>query len=249
MITEQLTNKFIDGKLHEPGHIYRVKGDTYTSVSEKLKQFYKPFDKSIAKWCAIKEGISEEEMLEIWETKAYKARTKGTKVHSFAELYGKWLIGEDAAEHPQERAVIQWYKNMPERYTPIAFEQLLYWEEEKIAGTCDLILYDSITGMLIPADWKTNETDLFRVYNNKKLLYPFNEIEDCQYTKYELQLSYYKAMLKLAGFRVGPCILVWLMPKEDKLYQSFLTRDFSNHLIKYHHDIRDTYRTDTIGIF
>jgi hypothetical protein len=247
-LTEQLDNKFTDAKLHDPGHRYIVKGQEFKPVSTQLKNFYTPFDKSIAKWVAKREGLTTNQVLEQWEIKAHNARNKGTRVHSFAELYGLGIAEREAAAHIQEKAVIQWYDNMPEDYYPIAFEQLLYWEEEKIAGTCDLILYHKPTGSLILADWKTNETDLFYVYDHRYLLPPFEDIEDCQYTKYELQLSYYRAMLKLAGFKTGPSLLVWLMPNGDKLYNSRVTRDFSDKIIKYHHDTRRGSIQDSIGI-
>jgi len=235
-------------ELIEPEHIYYINGSRFTSVSHNLQRFYTPFDKSIAKWCARKEGVSTKEILRRWEEKSETAKEKGSNVHDFGEMYGRKLVSEKEADHPQKKAIVEWYKNMPPRYEAIAFEQILYWKEEKIAGTTDLILRCKRTNYLIPVDWKTNEADMFRVFNGRKLLYPFENIEQSEFTKYEIQLSYYKAMLKLAGFDVGPCILVWLTPKDGKGYQSFLTRDFSNKLIKYYHDIRRGSIKDTIGI-
>jgi len=244
----KLTERFKNAELIEPEHIYYINGRRFTSVSHNLKRFYTPFDKSIAKWCARKEGTSESEMLARWEDKSKKALIKGSDVHEFGELFGRGVVSASEADHPQKKAIVEWYSNMPSRYRPIAFEQILYWKEEEIAGTTDLIIQCRRTGTLIPVDWKTNESDMFRVYKNQKLLYPFQQISQSEYTKYELQLSYYKAMLKLAGFDVGPCMLVWLIPKGEKGYQSFLTRDFSDQIIKYHHDIRRGTIKDTIGI-
>jgi hypothetical protein len=240
-ITQQLKDKFKDAYLEDETHTYTVKNETYESVSYRLKNFYVPFDKSIAKWSAKKAGTTEKKILEEWKDKSTVALIKGKDVHEFAELYGKGLVRHSDADHIQKKAVVQWYSNMPDRYRPIAFEQLMYWEEEKLAGTTDLLLFDSITHSILPVDWKTNESDMFKVWNNQKLKRPFEYIFQCEFSKYELQLSYYRAMLKLAGFKTGPAMLVWLKPESDhKLYQSFLTTDHSETLIRYHNDARNS---------
>ncbi len=69
-------------------------------------------------------------------------------------------------------------------------EKVMYSKKYKITGTCDLdIVYDEKKFKI--GDHKTNKEFNYTSQYNKKLSYPFDDMDDCEYSKYTLQLNTY----------------------------------------------------------
>lgn len=74
-------------------------------------------------------------------------------------------------------------------------------EEHGIAGTTDRVHAVTDNSIFI-RDWKTNKKIRRTAYKNQKMFYPLNEIEDCEYGKYKIQLSGYAYMLERIGYTI-----------------------------------------------
>jgi len=187
-------------------HTYSRGNKNYISVSKFISTFYKEFDKK--KWSsyvAERDGKTVEEVLKEWEEKNKMSLEKGHKIHSFAEKYFydnnyKPIISE-------EKAIVRFFNTLDKRYIPLFSEKVLFSDKYKIAGTCDLLLYDSLTKSIVIVDWKTNN-DLFKSYS--VLLYPFQHLKDSNLNKYKLQLSTYRLMLNEYNVNVSNTIIIWL---------------------------------------
>lgn len=227
---QELKEFFKELRFEESTHTYYVNGIKIgKSVSGKLKTYYEEFNAAkIAPFSAKKLGISTDEVLALWAAKGLEATTRGTKVHSFGEHYAKnrTIIPNNI----QEEAIKSWFDRMPPNLIPIAEELRAYHLTEMYAGTADGLLYNSDTGKYIIYDFKTNAS-LDKNYKGKKMLSPFNDLLDCSYNKYQIQLSYYKILLEqVPGLKVERMIILWL-PHEGG-YEMRFTEDLTDRLIE-----------------
>ena len=216
------------------------------SVSQITRRFESEFDEiSISENYALKHGETPEYWRDMWKYKNLIATTTGTYVHEFGESLawirsGKpenicdccktkfnennwWLI----PTREKEKAVIKFWDDIPDCYHVVLPEAKIYnldTTKQQYAGTFDLgIYYDckenpSKSGFLL-LDYKTNE-NLYSEYNTKnhKMLKDgFNDLVECPYSMYILQLNLYQAALENIGIKVIDRRLIWLLP--DGTYQ------------------------------
>ena len=104
----------------------------------------------------------------------------------------------------------------------------MYSEELDICGTCDVLLYNTITGKYILLDYKTNKA-LFTSFGFLK--FSPESIPDSNFNKYALQLSLYQIMLEEAGLDVEDRWILWTKRDTQKLYRKYSTPDY-RHLIR-----------------
>jgi hypothetical protein len=213
-------------------HKYRVNKNNLTSVSVTLKRFSEPFDADkiagfVAKKRTREEGkiFTKAQILAEWDFKKNAACDKGNKAHYFGETYKKGAIATDG----YEQAIVKFWDSIPDYIEPFLFELQMYSETLGIAGTSDIILYNTKTKKFIIADYKTNE-DLFKNFKGKRLLPPFNYMLDNAYNKYQLQLSLYQLLFEQSGFEVESRKLIWLKP--SGIYETFETEDLTKPLLK-----------------
>lgn len=217
-------------KFDEENHKYYVDKKNLKSVSVTIKDYCEPFDANrIAGFVAKKRGITKEEVLQEWEDKKNFACNKGNVVHSFGENYAKDFKIPEGEKSNLELAVLKFWSSLPEHIHPFLFELQMYSETLGIAGTADIILYNSLTGKFIICDYKTNE-DLFKNYKGKKLLAPFETLLDTPYNKYQLQLSMYQLLFEQIGFEVESRRIIWLKP--DGTYEIYKTEDYTYDLLE-----------------
>lgn len=177
-----------------------------------------------------------EEIEAAWELNSRQACEHGTQRHEFGEScyyfmtrqYDKILpefknrLTEDGgflAIYPKEEAVVQFYEDMPKCIVPILAETKVYDEELGYSGTFDLLCYydaeldgkPSSKSGLVVMDWKTNK-DLYKNFNDKRLLSPFEGLRDMPISIYKLQLSLYEQCLEKIGLKVIARRLMWLRP-------------------------------------
>ena len=98
-----------------------------------------------------------------------------------------------------------------------------------IAGQIDQIFYNKHTRKFDIYDWKTNKE--IGCWNNwhKRMLSPFQNLDECELNSYSLQLSIYKWLLERQGFKVDTLNLVWFN-ENNKSYQIFPCKDLSNQV-------------------
>jgi hypothetical protein len=169
----------------------------------------KKFNKDILEVYGIKENDFNKEqqaILDAWEDKKNESCIRGTKIHAEIEnsfykkkkniTLDKFGVGGKFSCKPHDNSLDLEYGVYP--------EYLIYKETKdgilNLAGQIDLIIKSGKD--IILADHKTNEKiDLKAGYNSEtkgtyKMRYPLNNLDDCNYNHYCLQLSTYAWMLE-----------------------------------------------------
>lgn len=244
-IREDIKNKFSLLEFNEEKHTYSINNKYLPSVSGLLKSFYEPFDPSVAKRYAIKNGFDEEQVKLAWFGEGEIANDNGNRVHIFGENYVNWKflgIGEKPnVTCKQSLGVLQFWNHLPERFTPIFTELRMYSESLGYAGTTDILCFDNQTGKLIIMDYKTNKEI---VDERQKPLYHIDTIHNLRQDnlgKYTLQFNLYQILLEEIGYEIGGRILIWLREQEKDqngnaiLYRTFKTKDVSQDIRSFLH--------------
>ena len=135
----------------------------------------------------------------------------------------------------KEDAVVKFWNDLPQCFVPIASENQVCREDLGYSGTFDLLFYydaelDNKTpdksGFVI-FDYKTNK-DLYKNFRGERMLYPFNELLNCSFNVYQLQLSLYQLALEPIGFKVIGRRIIWL--KDDFSYEKINTNLYTYNL-------------------
>lgn len=194
-------------------------------------------------------GLSKEEILAQWAIKSGHACEYGTEVHAFGESMFYYMTGQHdkileeckdkfkdgvpQPTNPHEVAVVKFWEDIPETFVPVLAETKVFNRNgTPYAGTFDILFYyvdeknPSNSGLVI-FDYKTNE-DLYKNFREQKLLWPFNDLLDMNYSYYTLQLSLYAIPLQNIKMKVVARRLIWLKP--DGTYDSVKINDLSNRL-------------------
>ena len=236
-VTSQLYNSFQGLQFVEEGHTYSKDGVALTPVSNIVHLFVEPFDiEGIAPLSAAKRGITTEEMIAEWNYIKIKAQVFGTATHLFGENYAiaKFFKKLDPSSfipsNGHEKAIIKYWNELPSHIVPVYMELQMFSLKWKIAGTADILLYNTITKKLIIADYKTNK-DLFKNFQKKTMLAPFTNLLDMPFNHYAIQFSLYQLLLEEKGFEVEDRVLVWLLP--DGTYNLYQMKYEGKQLKKY----------------
>lgn len=220
---------FEDLKFEESIHKYYVNDiPLETSVSGVVARFGEKFDShNISLGVAKRDGRTQQEVLQEWKDIADKACALGDRVHKFGEdyFYDRSLEPSDGFE----LAITKFWRDVPSHIKPAFAELQMYHHDVMFGGTGDIILYNTKTGKYIIADYKTNK-DLFKNFKGKTLLKPFDDLLDCPFNKYQLQLSLYQILLEQTGVEVSHRKIIWLKP--DGKYKVYDTEDYTEKLKK-----------------
>ena len=183
-----------------------TEGIDWISVTTLVSHFKKPFDaKKVAekvsknkksKWY----GISPEDIQNIWNAESTRATTLGTYYHNQRESDLCAL-----ASIEREGFTIPIFSPLPEKdgikYASIQKlepgvypEHMMYLKSVGICGQSDLV--EIVNGKVNVIDYKTNKeikTESYTDWEGKsdKLLPPLDNLDDCNFNHYALQLSIY----------------------------------------------------------
>ena len=86
-----------------------------------------------------------------------------------------------------------------EKFEFIGAEVIVFSAELGLAGTVDLLLRSPRTGSIVILDWKQNEA-ITTANLWQKGLPPIEHMEDCDDTRYGLQLNLYEKILEKEGY-------------------------------------------------
>lgn len=226
-IINDVKDFFKEIKFNEETHTYTKDKKRLTPVSYVLKNFVEEFDSDkMSALVAIKRGVSQSVILQEWEDNKNRACELGTKVHLFGELYCR-----DRSLKPTngyEEAIVKWYSTKPDYIETTFLELQMFSDALGIAGTSDMVFYNTKTGKFKILDFKTN-VDLFKNYKGKKMLKPFDNLLDSPYNKYQLQLSLYQILFEQTGYEVESRALVWIKP--NGTYEVYKTEDYTKQLL------------------
>jgi len=242
----ELVRSFDNVVYFDKDHRYQIDGKFIDySVTKLLSRWKKPFDADkFSKHIAAKEGVTQADVLALWDFKRDYANHKGTEVHKFIEN-----ILERKQTVIDRSAIVKFFNNRPDfkkkdsvdkYYYEVAktiknFYSFYEWYksnfvliksefvvgdiEYNTAGTMDNLSYDLETKSLAIIDYKTNKK--FNTSNDygEKLLKPLNHLENCEYVIYSLQLWLYKIMIeKNTSFKVDKIFIVWFTELEYKKF-------------------------------
>lgn len=228
-----ISTTFKDIQFTPQYHTYRLKGRRLTAVTKFTAQFIPEFDHDY--WSAKKaeeRGIPQAEILAEWAAKGKASREKGTVIH---EHIAAILNDTEAPPQPDPFLALNESDLPPECDTfNLLWQSQLsllarVWQTEWVigdealglAGTVDTVLAYPETSLYHIFDWKSNER--FTTHNawGKKLLPPFDDLDDCDLTKYSLQVSTYKLILRRnTGLTLGDSYIVHLRPTNYKIHQA-----------------------------
>lgn len=169
-------------------------GEIYVSATQLLGKFKKPFDKDKhSQRVADKRGITQQEVLQEWESITKKSIDRGKNVHNLLENYIKF--GETKKDwtwlyksFDKQRDIIC------DRYDYIHSEKLLWNDQFKIAGTCDVLIERDSEFCIL--DFKTNKKMSISNPYKEFLKPPLDFLQYCEYNLYALQLSLYAYMFE-----------------------------------------------------
>lgn len=226
----QILNYFKGLEFKEDTHKYSFDSKPIKiSVSGVIKNFYKEFDSyAVSLRIAERDGLNQEDILKSWEDAGKIAIEKGNKAHKFGENYpfNRTLKPSDKLEE----AIVKFWDDLPEHILPVIMELKMFHKEHMFAGTADILLYNTITDTFIIGDYKTNK-DLFKNFQNKKMLGVFNSLLDNPFNHYQIQLSLYQILFEQIGLKVSSRKLIWLKP--DGEYKMYALEDYTGVLKEY----------------
>lgn len=224
-VKEVIGEHFASLDFNEEAHKYKYEGRELMSVSHYIKQFTKPFEADkIAGFVAKSRGVTKQEILDEWEENKNRACEQGNRVHYFGEHFQEMNLNPSDG---LEQAVVKFWEDLPDHIIPVFNELQMFSEEYGVAGTADIILFNTKTGRFIIGDYKTNK-DLFKNHRGQKLLNDFDFLLDRPISKYEIQLSFYQLLFEQCGFEVEKRVIVWVKP--DGTYEKFFTRDLRENI-------------------
>lgn len=195
----------------EKGHVYKVydKDEKFKnkpiSVTTLIHKYQRPFDlEGMSLKTAMKEGVSQDEIKERWAKINKTACKYGTKMHSVAERIFNGEFVDDSTFTPDEQVVfnqintvVKKMKSKPYEYES---EKIVYDPSINVAGTIDLLGRNKDTGDYVLMDWKTNKRIRMDNEWGDTFLSPVDDLPDCEFSLYGLQLTMYERILKEGGF-------------------------------------------------
>lgn len=206
-------------------HSYAYQGQRLqgvTSVVYKLKLPFDP-DGSIVAKSAAKAGFTVEQMKQVWEGNRKASMDRGSRVHSeIAKFLDPPAVEVAQADDPYlalnqnlpEMKVFKslWSDMLSSGNMAFNVEWVVGDVELGLAGTCDALIHNIQTGYHL-MDWKTGSK--FETGNRfQKLLSPFDDLDDCEFNIYSIQLAAYRLMIERnAGKQLGDSYIVHL--RED----------------------------------
>lgn len=229
LVSMNIKETYKDLVFEEKEHIYYNKenGYVYESVTTRLKRFKNEFDSiTIAKIKAKKLNTDYQTLLDRWNLISIESTSKGNRVHNFAEMYPNF----DNPRDSEEKGVIEAYKYFEENdYVVIGNEVRVCDDNIGVAGSIDLLLYNTKTNKLAIADWKTGDKSILKYSKNELLRAPFNDWQASKLNEYSIQLGYYKVILEeTTDFQVEDTFIITFLKegvKEVNKYEGVHNRN------------------------
>jgi hypothetical protein len=217
-------------------HVYTVDGVQLPSASDLVKTVTPPFERDrIATHYAQRRGWTKDEVLGDWDAARDKACDLGNRVHAFIHHHlaqdhalslpnvpgGGFNVTKDPCNSdPQCQVWLTWWRESgwgakhewPRLEKPIA-DPLL-----RVAGTPDYIGYSPVSDDCSLFDWKTNGN--FGLTNRyyRRMLPPFQDLHDCEFVHYSLQLSIYQLILMRQRLQVRCANIVHISEEKVTVY-------------------------------
>jgi hypothetical protein len=195
-------------------HQYFKEGVQYISVTTLRDSWFKKFNadetlkKMRTKPMGRYEGMTDEEIKQLWASKGELAATQGTALHKHIELYYKLTpVVDNSIEYAQFLTFVQ-----DSSLVPYEIEWMVCDQETRVAGTIDFVA-ENKDGTIDLYDWKRSSKVNEYVSSYSHCLEPeLSHIPDTTYWKYTMQLNLYRYIVEKMGKRVRRMFLVCFHP-------------------------------------
>jgi hypothetical protein len=183
--------------LRESDHTYILGSNPsigFYNVTQLVRRQFPPFEREkIAGWLVNNSNkycdYTEAELLQEWED----IKDSGSAVHKELENYIR------SGKPPTLQKAISgmnWYDQEMGHYGDKVFPEVIVFSEElEIAGTVDLLVYNSNSGECHIFDWKTSKK-IDRNGRKQAITQACADLKDCRFDQYSLQLSMYSHLLE-----------------------------------------------------
>ena len=218
------SNKDLQITFTEENHLYIDSNKKkYMSVTTLIGKAFPEFDsEKVAEQCAIKRGVSKDDLLKEWAEKGEKARFYGTRMHENIEHYinheyDLMYTPDDIKEKIMFDGSIRIIDSIIKKYHPVLLEpeKLIFSPAFGIAGSVDLLIKVNDLEYII-IDWKRLSKDLEKESFGNKCghILPTLNIPDSNYWHYTLQLQIYENILKSENYidvnaQVKKTLIAW----------------------------------------
>jgi len=191
--------KHFEDIVFEPiAHTYTRKGNNYISVTTLIHEFTAEFDRDgVSKKISDRDGISQEELLTLWDIKRDFACVLGTEFHLYVETYLRDRRKIETITGIEGR--LDEFHRFWDKYSGILEivenELILFDDKSQVAGAIDCLARNKKNGKYIILDWKTNK-EIKDSNQWQTMNHPFEHLDDCNFNHYSLQLAVYKEILQ-----------------------------------------------------
>lgn len=213
MTKDELKAHFADIVYNDELHSYTIGNLPLTSVSMIAGLSKRPFDKfEVSRIIAMRDNSTQKEVLESWEKKGQVAINKGNLLHAYAEdvMMGKNdpLLKHCELHVPEAGGFANAWRTLQQKHKAslIATEVIVGDAEFGMAGRFDALI--SLDGQPFIFDWKTGKFETSSPFS--RMLPPFEDLDDCKYTQYSIQVNLYRILLEKHGFQLAGGYLVHL---------------------------------------
>jgi ATP-dependent exoDNAse (exonuclease V) beta subunit len=212
-------------------HQYFTRDDKeLISVSAFVERFepHKDWGPIAAKW-GKKNGMTKQEVLDLWERKKVKGQEAGTTLHDMREskLLGKeyFEFGKEKLKHKSCSVEngFKWALPVSEVENGVVYPEFMIYDiEHMICGQSDKVIVEN--NRIHIYDYKTDKEIEFKAYSNpfqkaEKLLPPVQHLDNCNGNIYSLKMSLYMYLLCKANagrMKPGTIILEWCPLERDE---------------------------------
>lgn len=230
---------------------------SWTSVTSLVSHFKEPFDSAgVAKKCAKNSkskwfGLTPEAIQDLWKSESERAMNLGTFYHNQRETDLCNLASIEKEGIPLPVYVPQEVEGI--KYAPdqkltdgIYPEHMVYLKSASICGQSDLV--EVVNDRVHIIDYKTNKEIKSEGFKNwegitKKMLFPVNHLDDCNFSHYALQLSIYMYII----LKHNPKLSVGTMYLHHIVFESSDVDQWGYPVTKYN-DIGDPIVLEVIPI-
>lgn len=223
-------------RFREEGHKYWIDNDDIfvKSCTTVIGDFFEHFDKEIAVNKILNSKnyneptykyyqMSREDILKQWDD----ANKLGSFMHKCIENYFD-NIENPILPIPEFNYFLSFFDDHKDNWKIYRTEWLIFDEDLQITGAIDAVFTDE-NGDLILVDWKRSNKIRKTGFDNLKAKEPIDHLDDCNFTKYSLQLNLYRRILerRYAKKVIGMFLVVCHPDNEtyEKINVTFLTQE------------------------
>ena len=155
--------------------------------------------------------MTDQEIADGWTLNGKIASHMGTEAHYGAELFFNGLPFR--WWDPDMRVLLDFCRTrlLPRGIVGYNTEKEIICADADVAGSLDLIVYDSALDLYHIIDHKRSEKLATQMRGYGKMLKPFSHLDDCKGASYALQTSIYQYVLEREyGMRIGDRVLLSL---------------------------------------